>query len=85
MSFIRIRRPSLSPILALMAVALLCAPSASTQTTTGSIYGTAADSTSAVIPRVAITLTNVQTNATLTTETSTAGAYFFPVVDPGDY
>lgn len=55
------------------------------QTTTGSIYGRVADSTGAVIPNVAVTLTNTQTSAVLKTTTNDQGAFVFPVVDPGDY
>ena len=55
------------------------------QSTTGSVYGTVTDATGAVIQDSAVTLTNTATNAVLKTTTNSAGAFVFPVVDPGDY
>src|SRR5665213_607610 len=55
------------------------------QTTTGSVYGTVADPTGAVLPHAAVTLTNVDTNIVLKTESNAEGAFIFPVVDPGNY
>jgi hypothetical protein len=55
------------------------------QTTTGSMYGTVADSTGAVVPRVIVTVTNVQTNEVHTTTSNGLGDYIFPALTPGDY
>ncbi len=69
-------------------VVLICAfliSSASGQATSGSIYGTVTDPTSAVIPGAVVTATNLSTSAARTTKTDTSGDYSFPVLDPGDY
>ena len=63
----------------------LLLPSASGQVTSGSIYGTVTDQTSAVIPGAVVTATNLSTSAARTTRTDTSGDYSFPVLDPGDY
>lgn len=55
------------------------------QTTTGSIYGTVTDASGAVIPGATITVTNPQTNETLTAKSNNDGAFVFPVVNPGTY
>ncbi|WP_260473139.1 TonB-dependent receptor [Edaphobacter aggregans] len=60
-------------------------PSALGQVTSGSIYGTVTDQTSAVIPGAVVTATNLSTSAARTTKTDTSGDYSFPVLDPGDY
>src|SRR5258707_9480204 len=68
--------------------ALSCAlfvPRALGQVTNGSIYGTVADSSGAVIPGAAVTATNVSTSASKTTKTNASGEYSFPVLGPGDY
>ena len=81
-------RPKKTGIWIFLAVALfsmIALPVVSAQTTTGSIYGTVADSTGAVIAKAAVTLTNTQSNAILKTTTNGEGGFVFPVVDPGDY
>ena len=85
MIFTKIRRPVLSMLPIMLAIVLFGAMQASGQTTTGSVYGSATDSSGAVLPNAAIVLTNVETNAILTTKTSSSGAYVFPVVNPGAY
>lgn len=55
------------------------------QTTTGSIYGTVADTSGAVLPSATITAVNQHTGATKTTQSSATGDYTFVVLDPGDY
>lgn len=85
MIYTKFRRPRLALLSSLMVAVLFCAMQASAQTTTGSVYGSAADSSGAVIPNAAIVLNNVETNAVLATKTSDSGAYVFPVVDPGTY
>jgi hypothetical protein len=55
------------------------------QTTFGSIVGTAADPSGAVIPKVQVTLTNLGTNAKQSTTTNSAGIYEFVNVLPGSY
>jgi hypothetical protein len=53
--------------------------------TFGDISGEVSDSTGAVIGGVTVTLTNVGTNATRTTETNASGIYAFPALQPGVY
>lgn len=53
--------------------------------TAGSISGHVADTTGAVIPDASVTLTNVQTNTSRTTVTTSSGDYFFYAVPPGVY
>lgn len=56
-----------------------------TQTTTGSIYGTIADSSGAMIPGAAITATNLDTNGTVSVKSNSIGQYIFPVLNPGAF
>jgi hypothetical protein len=53
--------------------------------TAGEISGHVTDPTGAVVPDVAITLTNVGTGAVRSTVTTDAGDYLFPDVPPGIY
>src|ERR1700678_390509 len=62
----------------------LWAASLSAQTA-GQISGHVADTTGAVIPKVAIPLTNAATGAARSTFTTSAGDYEFPDVQPGNY
>lgn len=55
------------------------------QTTTGSIIGTAYDSTGAVIPSCQITATNLSTHAERTVNSNEAGYYIIPSLPPGPY
>ncbi len=53
--------------------------------TSGQISGHISDSTGAVVPKVAVTLTNLATGAPRATITTDAGDYVFPDVQPGNY
>ena len=53
--------------------------------TSGQISGHVSDSTGAVIPKVAITLTSAATGAARSTFTTSSGDYTFPDVQPGTY
>jgi hypothetical protein len=66
------------------AVAMLPAKTLA-QSATGSIYGTVADATGAVVPGAAVTVTNVQTNVSQGAKTNGKGEYTFPVLEPGHY
>jgi hypothetical protein len=55
------------------------------QTTTGSIYGTVADSTGALVPNAAVTATDADTGIVHRTTTNGAGEYVFQVLNPGNY
>ncbi|MBI4875223.1 MAG: TonB-dependent receptor [Acidobacteria bacterium] len=66
-------------------IAVLIAPSAWPQTSTGSVNGTIRDESAAVIPSAAVTLTNKATNVSSKTTSSEVGFYMFPGIVPGDY
>jgi outer membrane receptor protein involved in Fe transport len=64
----------------------LAFPSASwAQRSAASINGTVRDTTGAVIPQAAITLTNTQTNVTQTAVTNDTGEYVIQNILPGSY
>jgi hypothetical protein len=72
-------------MVALLGGSLQMAVTAAAQTTTGSIYGTVADSTGAVIPNVKVTATNAGTAISTTVSSNGSGEYVFPALDPGTY
>jgi protocatechuate 3,4-dioxygenase beta subunit len=53
--------------------------------TFGEITGRVSDSSGAGVPGATITLTNINTNATRATNSTSAGDYTFPSVPPGFY
>ncbi|HYI95795.1 MAG TPA: carboxypeptidase regulatory-like domain-containing protein [Bryobacteraceae bacterium] len=57
----------------------------SAQVTTGSIVGTARDSSGAVAPGARITITNIRTNSTRTDTTDANGNYIVSALPPSDY
>ena len=67
----------------------LCSPlmslAAYSQTTTGTILGTAADQSGALLPRVKITTKNVDTGITRTITTDAEGRYEFRTLPVGRY
>ena len=67
-----------------MVLALACMTS-SAQTTTGSISGSVADSSGAIIPGASVRLTNVATQVANTAVTDASGDYLFPSVPAGEY
>ena len=58
---------------------------ATAQTTTGSIVGTVADASGAVVPRAAVTITNVDTGISIKTTTDTSGNYVATSLREGHY
>lgn len=52
---------------------------------TGTMSGYVRDSSGAVVPQVNVTVTQVQHNSVLHTQTNTEGFYNFPALDPGEY
>jgi hypothetical protein len=52
---------------------------------TGALAGTVTDPTGAVVPNVAVTASNTETNQTRTTNTATDGTYKFTLLPPGTY
>src|SRR5262249_50150302 len=55
------------------------------QTGTSSITGVVTDAQGGTVSGAKVTLTNLGTNATRTTETTGAGVYIFDLITPGDY
>src|SRR6266446_5641994 len=55
------------------------------QATTGTITGTITDQTGAVIPGATITVRNIETNITRTSNTAEQGRYIFPGLPIGSY
>ena len=53
--------------------------------TTGDVTGTVTDPSGAAIPNASVTLTNINTNASLKTTTNGDGSYRFAFVQPGTY
>jgi hypothetical protein len=64
---------------------LLLVPQIQAQLTTGSLSGTATDSTGAVVPNAAIVLLNEATHDERTTTSNSAGRFTFAAVQPGTY
>jgi Carboxypeptidase regulatory-like domain len=76
-----IRRSAIS-VLVLLVVA---GPRVSAQVLYGSLSGTVQDSTGAVVPGAAVTVTNAGTGQSLNASTSDSGHYIFPGLIPGVY
>ena len=74
-------RPSLLAAVCLM-VALLCQAQL---LPSGRVLGTAIDPTGGVVPGVAITLVNIDTGISTSTNANARGEYLFPNVGPGRY
>lgn len=69
----------------LFALSLVISVTAMAQGTTSRINGVVTDNNGAAVPGAAVTLTNPNTNGTLTTTTSDDGIYIFDLIDPGTY
>src|SRR6266567_3218514 len=72
-------------LLVSLVVILLSATSMRAQTGTSSIVGTITDPQGKPVPAAKVTLTDVATNATRSTQSSGTGAYLFDLIKPGDY
>src|SRR5262245_56968491 len=73
-----------SGLLVILATLLSPAP-AIAQVLYGSIAGNVTDNSGGMIPRAAVTLTNVANNQSRETTSNDSGAYAFPNVEPGAY
>ena len=71
--------------LRLLGVSLAAAAILFSQTFTGSISGVVTDSSGAVLPKTAITVTDLAKNTNLHTETNDAGFYLVGELPPGSY
>ncbi len=74
------RRPLFTLFLVLLLVCPLLA-----QQETATITGEVKDASGAVVPKATITITNVETNVSLKSETNDQGIYFVPSLKPGSY
>ena len=72
-------------LIVLIALALLCAPSAMAQEQRGAIQGTVKDSSGGVLPGVTVEAKNIAVGSVATTVTDAVGAYRFPALAPGRY
>jgi hypothetical protein len=79
----RVETVSRVAILLLVVVALSAL--AFGQATTGSVYGTVSDPSGAILADASVTVKNIQTGATRSTQTTDSGSYTFPVIEPGNY
>ena len=70
---------------ALCSIVLSAGPVLVSQTTSGSIYGTVADASGAVVPGAQLTVTNSSTSVSRNAKADGNGEYAFPVLEPGDY
>ena len=64
---------------------ILAAAAASAQTSRGTVSGTVTDPNGAVVSGASVTLTNLETNVSRATTSSSDGFYRFDAVDPGTY
>ena len=76
------RRPL--TVLFLFTCLLFCSP-AFAQQETATITGIVRDPSGAVVPKATVTVTNIQTNISVKTETDDEGAYIIPSLRPGEY
>src|ERR1700739_1615389 len=66
-------------------VTMLALPAAAQTSGAGTITGTVADASEAVIPGAIVTLTNTDTGIVHTYTTNSAGLYVVPFLQPGHY
>jgi hypothetical protein len=78
-------RSGIARIVPLIALFSVLSGPAIAQTVTGSIYGTVADPTGAVIPNSTVIVKNAQTGETHSVQTNGVGNYTFPALEPGEY
>lgn len=72
-------------LLGMMLFAFIVVGSLKAQGNTADIVGTVADTSGAIIPSAAVTLTNVGTNVSRTVTTNQSGDYIFTLVQVGNY
>ena len=73
------------PTIRLVVYVLFCAMAARTQTATGSIVGTATDSSGAAVATAKVMVTNASTNAKIEVITNAEGEFTAPLLPPGSY
>ena len=72
-------------VVAALIVCLSLATGSLAQTGNAQLGGIVQDSTTALIPGVTVTATNMDTNVSVSQLTNESGAYSFPVLQPGTY
>src|SRR6185369_12515848 len=72
-------------VLLLVTALFLVATAALAQSGQGSVEGTVIDSSGAVVPGIAVKLTNTATNLSFTVESNETGYFRFPVIPIGNY
>jgi len=77
--------PRLATLLVYGVLANLLVMPASAQDQTGTITGVVRDTTGAVVPRAAVTITNQETGATRVVSSSSDGTYTVAELPPGPY
>jgi hypothetical protein len=69
----------------LLGLLTLCSPLAFAQQETATITGEVRDANGSVVPKATITVTNVETNVSIKSETNDQGLYTVPSLKPGSY
>src|SRR5690348_14393333 len=72
-------------VLLFVTALLFVSAAAFAQSGQGSVEGTVIDSTGAVVPGIAVKVTNTATNQSFTTESNETGYFRFPVIPIGSY
>jgi hypothetical protein len=75
----------LSMSILLYGLLTLCSPFALAQQETATITGEVRDANGSVVPKATITVTNVETNVSIRSETNDQGLYTVPSLKPGPY
>ena len=71
-------------VAALVCLSLICAVGARAQNT-ADVVGTVTDASGGVLPGATVTITNVETNVSQSTQTTTGGDYVFALLQVGSY
>lgn len=79
------KRALLISNVAVLACAVILATSLLGQTGTSAISGIVTDQQGKAVPGAKVTLTNIATNASRSTQSTGTGAYVFDLITPGDY
>src|SRR5215470_7347038 len=69
----------------LLGLLTLCSPLALAQQETATITGEIRDANGSVVPKATITVTNVETNISIKSETNDQGVFTVPSLKPGSY
>ena len=81
----RVVKAAITLLLFVFALCLLQATSLRAQVATADVVGTVTDASGAILPGAAVTITNLGTNISQTTTTSSTGDYVFTLLQVGTY